>query len=65
MPVEVRSALGLLPGTRVLFELQPGGVLVRKGSGGSHPVDQVFGRVRLKASVDTLLELARGTRGRR
>jgi AbrB family looped-hinge helix DNA binding protein len=47
VPVEVRAALGLRPGTRVLFELQPGGVLLRKGSGRSHPVDEVFGRVQL------------------
>ncbi len=60
VPVEVRAALGLRPGTRVLFELQPGGVLLRKGSGQSHPVDDVFGRVQLEAPVDRLLDEARG-----
>jgi AbrB family looped-hinge helix DNA binding protein len=60
VPAEVRAALGLRPGTRVLFELQPGGVLLRKGSGRSHPVDEVFGRVQLEAPVDRLLDQARG-----
>jgi len=43
LPAVVRQKLGLTPGTAVQFELHEGAVLLRKGSGGVHPVDQVFG----------------------
>jgi AbrB family looped-hinge helix DNA binding protein len=45
VPVEVRRRLGLVAGTTVGFEMRPEGVLLRKGSGGPHPVDQVFGLI--------------------
>jgi len=57
LPVEVRNALGLPPGTPVSFELVPRGVLLRKGASGPHPVDQVFGVLEAPRS--------RGKRGRR
>ena len=43
LPAAVRGALGLTPGTPVAFELVSGGVLLRKGGGGPHPVDRVYG----------------------
>jgi AbrB family looped-hinge helix DNA binding protein len=39
LPKKVRDALGLQPGSHVEFELQPGGVLLRK-----HIPDEVFDR---------------------
>jgi AbrB family looped-hinge helix DNA binding protein len=62
VPAQVRAALGLRPGTRVVFELREGGVLLRKGGGSRHPVDEVFGRVALSAPVDRLLDEMRGPR---
>jgi AbrB family looped-hinge helix DNA binding protein len=62
VPVEVRDKLGLAPGTVVQFELREGGVLLRKGGPGAHPVDQVFGRLRLTRPVDVLLDEMRGPR---
>jgi AbrB family looped-hinge helix DNA binding protein len=62
VPVQVRESLGLAPGTAVHFELREGGVLLRKGSGGRHPVDQVFGRLQFARPVDALLDEMRGPR---
>ncbi|MBI2469541.1 MAG: AbrB/MazE/SpoVT family DNA-binding domain-containing protein [Candidatus Rokubacteria bacterium] len=62
VPAEVREKLGLVPGTMVQFELREGGVLLRKGAAGAHPVDQVFGRLKLGKSVDALLDEMRGPR---
>jgi antitoxin PrlF len=69
VPVEVRERLGLVPGTTVGFELRADGVLLKKGTGGRHPVDQVFGLIRSPRPSDSLalLDEARGPRpgGRR
>jgi antitoxin PrlF len=54
IPVEVRERLGLDTGTVVLFDLQEGGVLLRKGSHGEHPVDKVFGVLKVRRPVDPL-----------
>jgi len=62
VPAEVREKLGLVPGTAVQFELREGGVLMRKGGPGPHPVDRVFGRLRLPKSVDALVDEMRGPR---
>ena len=62
LPVAVREKLGLVAGTAVRFELRPGGVLLRKGTSGAHPVDQVFGRLSLAKPVDDLLDDMRGPR---
>lgn len=62
IPVEVRNRLGLRAGTPVTFELRRGGVLMRKGAPGRHPVDRVFGTLRLRRSVDVLLDEMRGPR---
>lgn len=60
VPAELREELGLVPGTPVVFERRPEGALLRKGSLGEHPVDRVFGRLRLGRSVDAILEELRG-----
>jgi bifunctional DNA-binding transcriptional regulator/antitoxin component of YhaV-PrlF toxin-antitoxin module len=65
VPVEVREKLGLSPGTVVVFELRPNGVLKRKGNKGQHPVDRVFGTLKLGRSVDAVLDEMRGPRPRR
>ncbi len=62
LPVEVRDKLGLEAGTAVRFELCEGGVVIRKGRPGAHPVDQMFGALTLDRSVDALLDEMRGPR---
>jgi AbrB family looped-hinge helix DNA binding protein len=62
VPIEVRARLGLVPGTVVEFEIHNGGVYLRKGSGGAHPVDRLFGRLKLSKPVDDLLDEMRGPR---
>lgn len=65
IPVQVRNQLGLRPGTPVTFDLRERDVILRKGSPGQHPVDRVFGTLRLQGPVDTLLDEMRGPRPKR
>ena len=60
LPAEVRERLGLAPGTAVHFQIRQGSVVVRKGKPGEHPVDRVFGRLKLRRSVDALIDEMRG-----
>jgi AbrB family looped-hinge helix DNA binding protein len=64
IPQRVREALGLLPNTEVEFELQKGGVLVRKVRGknarGQAIVRHLTGRGDVKMSTDAILALTRG-----
>jgi len=62
LPVVVREKLGLTAGTRVQFELRTGEVAVKKGGSPIHPVDQVFGRLKLATPVDELIDDMRGPR---
>ncbi len=62
VPAEVRYELGLRPGMAVEFELREGGVFLRKGGSGLHPVDRVYGLIQLEKPVDELLEEMRGPR---
>ena len=62
LPAAVLRKLGLETGTPVQFEVREGAVLVRKGGAPVHPVDQVFGRVKLAKPVDALLDDMRGSR---
>ena len=47
IPAELREEMGLRAGTPVVFERRPEGALLRRGTQGVHPVDRVFGRLRL------------------
>ncbi len=62
VPVEIREKLGLSPGTVVEFKLSNGAALLRKGSSRLHPVDQVYGKLKLRRPVDELLDEMRGPR---
>jgi AbrB family looped-hinge helix DNA binding protein len=62
VPIEIREALGLRTGTPVVFERRPEGALLRKSTTSDHPVDRVYGTLRLQASVDTVLDEMRGPR---
>lgn len=62
VPAAVREKLGLAPGTVIQFELTERGALLRKGGGGTHPVDKVFGTLRLGKPVDALIDEMRGPR---
>ena len=63
VPVEIRRVLGLRPGTPVVFEQLPEGALLRRGStGDEHPVDRLFGRLKLGEKVDAVLDEMRGSR---
>lgn len=64
VPAAIRERLGLVPGTSVEVELREGGAFLRKGAGGVHPVDRVFGRLKLAGPVDALLDEMRGPRPR-
>ena len=65
VPVAVRAELGLEPGTPVEFLVRDGEAVMRKGSFGTHPVDAVFGRLRLRRPVDAILDDMRGPRQQR
>ena len=62
IPIEIRKHLGLKAGTPVIFQKLPQGALLRKGTSGTHPVDQVFGSLVAEAPVDALLDELRGPR---
>jgi AbrB family looped-hinge helix DNA binding protein len=62
LPVAVREKLGLEAGTAVRFELCEGGVVIRKGQPGAHPVDQIFGTLTLGRPVDEVMDEMRGPR---
>ena len=65
VPKQLRDKLGLRPGTVVEFELRDDGVLLKKGVRGTHPVDQVFGILKLRKPVDSVLDEMRGPRPKR
>lgn len=62
VPSAVREKLGLTPGTVVVFELANGKAILRKGVGAVHPVDQIYGILKLDRSVDELIDEMRGPR---
>ena len=62
LPVEVRTRFGLVPGTPVHFEVREDGVWLRKGTRGAHPVDAIFGTLKLDRPVDALIDEMRGPR---
>jgi len=62
VPVAVREQLGLGAGTEIEFLVRDGEAILRKGGGADHPVDRVYGRLRLGKPVDVLLDAMRGPR---
>jgi len=62
VPVTIREQLGLVPGTPVSFELCRGGVVLRKGVAGPHPVDRAYGQLVLDGPVDAVVDRLRGPR---
>ena len=62
LPIEVRVRLGLAAGTPVRFELKDDAVVLRKGTAGPHPVDRLYGCLRLEKPVDLILDEMRGPR---
>jgi AbrB family looped-hinge helix DNA binding protein len=62
VPVSVRNQLGLTTGTEVEFVIRDGEAVLRKGGGDRDPVDRVYGRLKLGARVDALLDEMRGPR---
>lgn len=66
VPVEVRDQLGLVPGTDVEFLVREGEAVLRKGrrDGDEDPVDRIYGRLKLRAPVDHLVDVMRGPRPR-
>jgi AbrB family looped-hinge helix DNA binding protein len=62
VPIQVRDQLGLSTGTEIEFVVRDGEAVIRKGGGASHPVDRVYGRLKLPKSVDVLLDAMRGAR---
>ncbi len=64
VPVAIRQALGLRPGTLVSFEQRPDGALLRRARATQHPVDAAFGTLSLRTAVDTLIDSVRGGQAR-
>src|SRR5947208_16002581 len=62
VPIEIRSKLGLDPGTVVIFQMTKNGALLRKGTAGRHPVEQVYGVLNSKQRTDELVDELRGPR---
>jgi AbrB family looped-hinge helix DNA binding protein len=62
VPVEVREQLGLGTGTEIEFVVRDGEAVLRKGSKDRDPVDRVYGRLKLDAPVDRLIDDMRGSR---
>jgi AbrB family looped-hinge helix DNA binding protein len=64
VPVQVRDELGLTTGTEVEFLVRDGEAVLRKGGGATHPVDRVYGRLRLPKPVDRVVDAMRGPRSK-
>lgn len=60
VPLEVRRALGLVSGMPVEFMVREGEAVMRKGRDSAHPVDAVYGKLKLAAPVDVVVEDMRG-----
>ena len=65
VPAAIRDRYGLDPGAVVVFEVREEGVLMRKGSKETHPVDRLYGSLTLPRPVDALVDAMRGPRPKR
>ena len=60
IPKKIREKYGLMPHIEVEFVLEDTGVLIRKKSRYSSPVEQVYGILKNKARTDDYIEEIRG-----
>ena len=62
IPKHVREQFGLQKNTEVDVVVDDGVIIVRKRTQGVHPVDRIYGTVKLRGanSVDELIEEMRG-----
>lgn len=60
IPAELRRRYGLLPKVEVEFVAAEKGVLIRKRTGGRHPVDDLYGLLGTEGDTDAYLEEIRG-----
>jgi AbrB family looped-hinge helix DNA binding protein len=65
IPAEVRKVLGLVPGMPVEFLVREGEAVMRKREGGGHPVDAIYGKLKLPKPVDALVDGMRGPRSQK
>ena len=60
IPKNIREQYGLMPYIEVEFVPKKTGVLIRKKSIHSSPVEQVYGILKKKSHTDTYIEAIRG-----
>ena len=60
IPKNIREKYGLMPYIEVEFVSEETGVLIRKKSLHSNPVDQVYGILEKKTDTDEYIEAIRG-----
>ena len=60
IPKNIREKYGLMPHIEVEFVLEKTGVLIKKKSLHSRPVEQVYGILRKKDFTDNYIEVVRG-----
>jgi len=60
IPKNIREKYGLMPYIEVEFVLEETGVLIKKKSLHSSPVEQVYGILEKKARTDNYIEAIRG-----
>ncbi len=60
IPKNIREKYGLMPYIEVEFVPEETGVLIRKKSLHSSPVEQVYGILKKKANTDNYIEAIRG-----
>jgi antitoxin PrlF len=64
IPAEIRSKLGLRPGTQVTFELTDRGAFLQKGRQETDAVAEVYGILKSNRHTDKILDELRGPRPR-
>jgi AbrB family looped-hinge helix DNA binding protein len=60
IPKNIREKYGLMPSIEVEFMPQKNGVLIKKKSLHSSPVEQVYGFLKKKANTDNYIKAIRG-----
>jgi len=60
IPKDIREKYGLMPSIEVEFVLEETGVLIKKKSLHSSPVEEVYGILKKQARTDDYIEAIRG-----